>query len=80
MIHDIVGDRHLASAVRLTATTRSFGLMFGPAIGGGLLIVTGPAAGLAIQAATWPFRVLQRPFRRSQLATSWVALARRPRA
>jgi MFS family permease len=53
MIHDIVGNDQLTSGVRLTATTRSLGLMLGPAIGGGLLIVTGPAAGLAINAAIY---------------------------
>jgi MFS family permease len=53
MIHDIVGDDQLASGVRLTATTRAFGLMFGPAIGGGLLIVVGPAAGLVVNAAIY---------------------------
>ena len=53
MIHDIVGDAQLNSAVRLTATTRALGLMFGPAIGGGLLITVGPAAGIALNAAIY---------------------------
>jgi MFS family permease len=50
VIHDIVGRDHLASAVRMTATTRMVGLLFGPAIGGGLLLVLGPALGLAVNA------------------------------
>lgn len=36
------------------------------------------AAGLATQVATLPFRLLQRPLRRTELGTGWVAVARRP--
>ena len=50
IIHDIVGSESLSSAVRLTATGRQVGLLLGPAIGGLLLLVVGPAAGIAINA------------------------------
>ena len=44
LIHDIVGTEHLQSAVRLNATSRQMGVLFGPAIGGALILVTGPPA------------------------------------
>ena len=50
MIHDLVGDEHLPSAVRLTATSRQIGLVLGPAVGGLALLVIGPAAGIALNA------------------------------
>ena len=46
LIHDIAGTANLQSAVRLSATARYLGLLFGPAVGGALLIVLGPAYGL----------------------------------
>ena len=46
LIHDIVGRDNLVSAVRLNATGRQFGVFLGPAVGGGLMLVLGPAAGL----------------------------------
>ncbi|HZR70270.1 MAG TPA: MFS transporter [Burkholderiales bacterium] len=48
LIHDIVGTAQLQSAVRLGATARYLGLLFGPAVGGALLLVLGPAAGLLV--------------------------------
>ncbi len=50
LIHDIVGAEQLPSAVRLTATARYLGLLMGPAVGAGLLIALGPAAGLFVNA------------------------------
>jgi MFS family permease len=50
LIHDIVGREHLQSAVRLNASARWLGLLLGPAVGGGLLIVLGPAWGLLFNA------------------------------
>jgi predicted MFS family arabinose efflux permease len=50
MIHDIVQPSHVASAVRLTATSRQVSLIGGPAIGGVLLLFVGPAAGIALNA------------------------------
>ena len=50
LIHDIVGTEHLQSAVRLNATSRQMGVLFGPAIGGALMLLTGPTAGLFVNA------------------------------
>src|SRR5256885_4885454 len=46
LIHDIVGAEHLQSAVRLNATSRQLGLLFGPAVGAGFVLVLGPPVGL----------------------------------
>jgi MFS family permease len=46
LIHDIVGRENLVSAVRLNATGRQLGVFLGPAIGGGLMLLIGPEAGL----------------------------------
>ncbi|MDE3102907.1 MAG: MFS transporter [Chloroflexota bacterium] len=50
LIHDIVGGDDLQSAVRLTATSRQIGVLFGPAVGGALLLILGPAHGLLVNA------------------------------
>jgi MFS family permease len=46
MLHDFVGDDELPSAVRLNATFRSLGVLFGPAIGSALLLGLGHTAGI----------------------------------
>src|SRR3989449_10971597 len=46
LIHDIVGMEHLQSAVRLNATSRQLGILFGPAVGAGLMLVLGPPLAL----------------------------------
>ncbi|WP_433040318.1 MFS transporter [Dactylosporangium sp. CS-033363] len=46
MLHDFVGDEDLVSAVRLNATFRSLGVLFGPAVGSALLLWLGPTAGI----------------------------------
>src|SRR2546425_6010428 len=46
LIHDIVGDKYLHSAIRLIATGRYLGLLLGPAIGGLILLALGPARGI----------------------------------
>jgi MFS family permease len=46
MLHDFVGDRDLPSAVRLNATFRSLGVLFGPVVGSALLLGLGPTAGI----------------------------------
>jgi MFS family permease len=51
LIHDIVGAAQLPSAVRLGATARWLGLLFGPAVGGAILLALGPAYGLLLNAA-----------------------------
>jgi len=58
IIHDIVGPEDLASAVRLNATSRQLGILFGPAVGGGLLLWLGPSAGLVVNALIYlPFTI-----------------------
>jgi MFS family permease len=46
MLHDFVGSDDLPSAVRLNATFRSLGVLFGPVIGSVLLLGLGPTAGI----------------------------------
>jgi MFS family permease len=48
LIHDIVGAEQLQSAVRLNSTSRQLGVLFGPAVGGGLMLLVGPAMGLVV--------------------------------
>ena len=48
LVHDIVGSGQLQSAIRTQATTRTLGLLLGPAIGGGLMIWLGPTYGIFI--------------------------------
>ena len=48
LIHHLVGDEHLQSAVRLSSTSRMLGVLLGPAVGGGLMLAFGSAAGLII--------------------------------
>lgn len=46
MLHDFVGPDELPSAVRLNATFRSLGVLFGPVVGSALLLGLGPTAGI----------------------------------
>ena len=46
LIHDIVGAEHIQSAVRLNATSRQLGILFGPAVGAGLMLLLGPSLAL----------------------------------
>jgi MFS family permease len=48
LIQDIVGTAQLQSAVRLGATARYLGLLAGPAVGAGILLLLGPAYGLLL--------------------------------
>jgi MFS family permease len=50
LIHDIVGTTQLQSAIRLMSTSRQLGMLLGPAIGGGLLLLLGPVYGILINA------------------------------
>lgn len=50
LVHDIVGDRQLQSAIRLLATSRTLGLLLGPAVGGALLLAVGATAGILVNA------------------------------
>ncbi len=47
-LYDVAGPEDLQSAVRLSATARNIGILFGPAVGGALLVVVGPATGLLV--------------------------------
>lgn len=46
LLHDIVGREQLPSAVRLNSTSRYLGLLAGPAVGGAILLLLGPAHGI----------------------------------
>lgn len=48
LIHDIVGSEQLPSAVRLNATGRQLGVLFGPAVGGGLMLLLGAPVGILV--------------------------------
>ena len=50
LIHDIVGKDQLHSGVRLMATSRTLGILLGPAIGGGLMLWLGPATAITVNA------------------------------
>jgi MFS family permease len=47
-IHSIVGREQLQSAIRTMASARTLGILFGPAVGGGLMLVFGPKIGILI--------------------------------
>jgi MFS family permease len=51
MLHDFVGPIDLPSAVRLNATFRSLGILFGPVVGSVLLLNLGPIAGIFVNIA-----------------------------
>jgi MFS family permease len=50
LLHDMVADDQLPSAVRLTATARYLGMLAGPAVGGALLITFGPYHAILVNA------------------------------
>lgn len=50
LLHDIVPKEHLQSAVRLNATSRYLGMLLGPAVGGLILLLMGPAHGILFNA------------------------------
>ena len=53
MLHDFVGDEELPSAVRLNATFRSLGVLFGPVVGSALLLGLGPTGGIFANVAIY---------------------------
>ena len=58
MIHDIVPREQLPSAIRLNASSRYLSILLGPAIGGGLMLLLGPAWGLLANALIYlPFTI-----------------------
>lgn len=50
LIHDLVSQEQLPSAVRLNSTSRYVGFLLGPALGAGLLLVLGPTFGIWVNA------------------------------
>ena len=59
IIHDMVGAGHLPSAIRLNASSRYLAILLGPAVGGGLMLLLGPAGGLLANVALYfPFSIL----------------------
>jgi MFS family permease len=50
LLHDIVTEEQLPSAVRLGATARYLGMLSGPAVGGALLLILGPGHGIFVNA------------------------------
>jgi MFS family permease len=53
LIHDIVGTEQLQSAIRLNSTSRQLGILFGPAVGGALMLVLSPSMGLVVNALVY---------------------------
>ena len=50
MIYDVVGPETLQSGIRLLATGRQLGILFGPAVGGGILLLLKPTLALCLNA------------------------------
>ncbi|HSF02124.1 MAG TPA: MFS transporter [Solirubrobacterales bacterium] len=89
IIHDMVGGPHLPSAIRLNASSRYLAILLGPAVGGGLMLLLGPAWGLLANVALYlPFTLFlarvrytghahasgQSPRARMGLADAWRLL------
>src|SRR5699024_6731958 len=53
MLHDFVDRNDLESAVRLNATARSLGILFGPVVGSALLLGLGPTGGIFVNVAIY---------------------------
>lgn len=53
LVFDIVGPDRLQSAVRLNATARHLGLLLGPAVGGGLMLILDPRYGLFVNVLSY---------------------------
>ena len=53
LLHDLVDGRDLQSAIRLNSTSRQLGVLLGPGIGGGLMLLLGPPIGLLVNAAIY---------------------------
>jgi MFS family permease len=92
-IHDIVEDEQLHSAIRLTATARWLGLLMGPAVGGVILLLMGPAWGILFNAAIYVpfiFWLWKAPYKRkgipaerkvravADVVATWRAVASNP--
>src|SRR5262245_26908605 len=74
-IHQLVDEKELHSAIRLTAIARWLGLLAGPAAGGAILLLFGPAWGLLFNVLFYLPLVLwlwKAPFRRDRPAAQAV--------
>jgi len=59
IIHDMVPPEDLPSAIRLSASSRYLSILLGPAVGGGLMLLLGPAWGLLTNVLIYlPFTIL----------------------
>src|SRR6187402_3457006 len=59
IIHDMVPVEELPSAIRLNASSRYLSILLGPAVGGGLMLLLGPAWGLLANVLIYlPFTIL----------------------
>ena len=59
IIHDMVPAQELPSAIRLNASSRYLSILLGPAVGGGLMLLLGPAWGILTNVAIYlPFTIL----------------------
>jgi len=68
-VYSVVGREDLQSAVRLDATARQLGLIMGPAVGGGLMLLVGPGYALLINASIYLPLIIwlrQAPYTRPQ--------------
>jgi MFS family permease len=75
LLYDIVGPRHLQSAVRLNATVRYLGMLVGPGVGSLIMLTLGPTHGIFLNACfylpilLWLMRApFGRHFRGAELA------------
>ncbi len=50
MIYEVVGPEILQSGIRLLATGRQLGILFGPAVGGGIMLLLRPTLALCVNA------------------------------
>jgi len=58
IIHDMVGPATLPSAIRLNASARYLAILLGPALGGGLMLLLGPAWGILFNVLLYvPFTI-----------------------
>jgi MFS family permease len=63
IIHDMVPVEDLPSAIRLNASSRYLSILLGPAVGGGLMLLLGPAWGLLTNVLIYlPFTILLKRF------------------
>jgi MFS family permease len=77
ILHDMVGAAQLQSAIRLNASSRNLSILLGPAVGGGLMLLLGPAWGLLVNVLFYvplTMLLLKLPY------TGHVAGAQAPRA